>query len=219
MLNNKIKLLLAFVLFAAGVHAQIGYQVALLNTATGKPRANVTVNAEVTITNAQNEVVHSSTQKVTSNDFGVLSLTVGDADTFQNTDTGKLPFYIAVKVDDVLIGKSQILSVPIAEVAKTLKSSFTIDDLLGEWKGVSIYNSNSFTENLSYIFNSDGTLKWIYHSDWKDETSVMKYEIEGNNIYLYETGMNPVHERLRYFNGVLWSPTSDFTTFHKISTP
>lgn len=154
MLNNKIKLLLALVLFAAGIHAQIGYQVALLNTATGKPRANVTVNAEVTITNAQNEVVHSSTQKVTSNDFGVLSLTVGDADTFQNTDTGKLPFYIAVKVDGVLIGKSQILSVPVAEVAKTLKSSFTKDDLLGKWESI-YYGDNEHV----FIFKNDKTVE------------------------------------------------------------
>ena len=73
-------------------HAQIGYQIALLNTATGEARANTSVNATVTITDSANGVVYTGTQRVTSNDFGILSLVIGDANTFSNVDTSKMPF-------------------------------------------------------------------------------------------------------------------------------
>ena len=130
-------------------HAQIGYQVSLLNTATGEPRANVTVNATVTITNAENGLIYTGTQKATSNDFGVLSLTVGNADTFKNVDFAKLPFFIAVSIDGTLIGKSQILSVPVAEVSKALAPAVSLDELCGkEWW---------FGEYRSFIFSKDGT--------------------------------------------------------------
>ena len=93
---------LAFAAISATAQAQIGYQVSLLNTATGEPRANVTVNAQVTITDSQNNTIYSGSQQATTNDFGVLSLAVGDASTFANADTGKMPFFISVSVDGTL---------------------------------------------------------------------------------------------------------------------
>ena len=53
--------------FSISVKAQIGYQVSLLNTATGEPQANVTVNATVTITDATNGILYTGTQQATSN--------------------------------------------------------------------------------------------------------------------------------------------------------
>ena len=117
-------------LFPVVSHAQIGYQVSLLNTATGEPRAGVTVNATVTITDSSDKVIYTGTQQATTNDFGVLSLTVGNADTFSKADFGKLPFFISVSVDGALIGKSQILSVPVAEYAKRT-GELTVDKLVG----------------------------------------------------------------------------------------
>ena len=48
---------LAFAAISTTAQAQIGYQVSLLNTATGEPRANVTVNAQVTITDSQDNTI------------------------------------------------------------------------------------------------------------------------------------------------------------------
>lgn len=45
-----------------------------------------------------------------------------------------MPFFIEVQVNGVTIGKSQILNVPVAEIANKLKSSFTMEDLVGNWK-------------------------------------------------------------------------------------
>ena len=69
MTKRTIASALAAMAFAATAQAQIGYQVSLLNTATGEPRANVTVSAEVTITDSEGNTIHTGTQQATTNDF------------------------------------------------------------------------------------------------------------------------------------------------------
>ena len=181
--------------------AQIGYQVSLLNTATGEPRANVTVNARVEITDSKDNILFSGTQQATSNDFGVLQLTVGDADTFSKADTGNMPFFISVTVDGMLIGKSQILSVPVAEVANKLKSSFTIDDLLGTWGNV---NDNYNAKNSRmYVFYKNGTVDYIEKEYDGTYTDSYNYEIDGNNIYIYDN--HGLQSRIRFIKGAIYS--------------
>lgn len=159
-------------LFPIMSHAQIGYQLSLLNTATGEPRAGVTVNATVTITDSADKVIYTGTQQATSNDFGVLSLTVGNADTFSKADFGKLPFFISVSVDGTLIGKSQILSVPVAEYAKKT-GELTAEKLVGTWRNVDEESSFTFT------FFADGTFKLIGYSNGSG-TVDGTYFIDGN---------------------------------------
>ena len=196
--------LLVFVMFAfATAQAQVGYQVSLLNTATGEPRANVTVNAQVTITDSQNKTIYNGTQKATSNDFGVLSLTVGDANTFAEAGTSKWPLFISVTVDGTLIGKSQILSVPIAEVANSVKSSFTKEELIGTW----VYYDYDGNISEKYIFKENGEVENVYvlgEYHYKGE-----YEIVGNNIYIftkggYDSGEDINMNILRWYKSVLY---------------
>ena len=186
-------------------HAQIGYQIALLNTATGEARANTSVNATVTITDSANGVVYTGTQRVTSNDFGILSLVIGDANTFSNVDTSKMPFFIEVSVDGTLIGKSQILSVPVAEVAKRLKSSLSVEDLVGRWQ------ADGADGVCVYTFTSDG--KWIYKTNY-GYTSSGTYKIEGDDIIVIGfcneyTGL-PYFKRARILYGYLIFEDDDF---------
>ena len=75
-----------FTLYTSVTFAQIGYQVSLLNSATGQPRAGETVTVDIKLTNSENATVYTTQQKATSNDFGVLSLSVGDAETFEELD-------------------------------------------------------------------------------------------------------------------------------------
>ncbi|OKZ26363.1 MAG: hypothetical protein BHV84_07525 [Prevotella sp. AG:487_50_53] len=150
---------------ASAASAQVGYQVSLLNTATGEPRANTTVNAKVEITDSQDNVIFSGTQQATSNDFGV---------------TGKMPFFISVTVDGLLIGKSQILSVPVAEVANKMKSSFTKEFLIGTWK------ANSIEWTSLFQFNEDMTMVWtLSYFDGYSISDYYTYEIDGNTIWCY----------------------------------
>ena len=192
---RRIKLMLA--MFVMGImyplvsFAQIGYQVSLLNASTGEPRANVSVEAEVTITNSDDEEIYKGTQRATSNDFGVIQLTVGNQSTFKDVDWSKLPFFIEVSVDGTVIGKSQILTVPIAEAAKKLVPAITPEDLKGSWSE----QRKEYVEPV-YTFNID------YTGYDKDEAESFTYQIEGNNVLVYESDKTLLY--FRYHEGLLY---------------
>lgn len=185
MKNLKIYLLgLMAGLGSMGAQAQIGYQIALLNTATGEARANETVTVSVSLSNKEGKVFYSETKSATTNDFGVLSLSIGNADTFKEVDLSKMPFFIEVKANDVLIGKSQMLSVPVAEVAKRV-APIDKSELVGTWKSIHDFPT------YYYTFKDDGTGTIIKQYDYKDDGIQkiyysFRYEIEGRNIYVYD---------------------------------
>ena len=196
---RRIKLMLA--MFAMGImyplvsFAQIGYQVSLLNASTGEPRANVSVEAEVTITNSDDEEIYKGTQRATSNDFGVIQLTVGNQSTFKDVDWSKLPFFIEVSVDGTVIGKSQILTVPIAEAAKDLAPGIDIDDLVGTWS----YGDGNYVRQI--VFSKDGTgIRTEKKGEYVDSED-FSCDIEGKNIYVCS---NTELETLHYQNGALY---------------
>ena len=192
---RRIKLMLA--MFVMGImyplvsFAQIGYQVSLLNASTGEPRANVSVEAEVTITNSDDEEIYKGTQRASSNDFGVIQLTVGNQSTFKDVNWNKLPFFIEVSVDGTVIGKSQILTVPIAEAAKKLVPAITPEDLKGAWSE----QRKEYVEPV-YTFNID------YTGYDKDEAESFTYQIEGNNVLVYESDKTLLY--FRYHEGLLY---------------
>ena len=163
-----------FLLFTANTtFAQIGYQVSLLNSATGQPRAGETVTVDIKLTNCENTIVYTTQQKATSNDFGVLSLSVGDAKTFDELDWNKLPLYIEVSIDGVLIAKSQVLSVPVAEYAK--KSGFVLT------KEFLVYRTWKY--DLSYrtcSFDFDENGGYVYRCVCKVDYDCSSYTISGN---------------------------------------
>lgn len=127
---KKLFLSLVALICATVSNAQIGYQMSLLNTATGEPRANETVSCIIDLKNSEGSVICSETKSATSNDFGVISLTVGNAHTFDNMDWSKLPLYVSVSVGGKFVSQSQVLTVPVAECAKTIAPN---EDLLGAW--------------------------------------------------------------------------------------
>ena len=175
-------LLFVFLLWTEFIYAQIGYQVSLLNSATGQPRAGETVTVDIKLTNCENATVYTTQQKATSNDFGVLSLSVGDTKTFDELDWNKLPLYIEVSIDDVLIAKSQVLSVPVAEYAK--KSGFV---LTKEFLASKTWKVDFPLVTYSFDFNEDGGC--IYKKECKMDsecnsiTASGDYNISDNLIY------------------------------------
>ena len=196
---RRIKLMLA--MFVMGImyplvsFAQIGYQVSLLNASTGEPRANVSVEAEVTITNSDDEEIYKGTQRATSNDFGVIQLTVGNQSTFKDVDWSKLPFFIEVSVDGTVIGKSQILTVPIAEAAKYLAPGIDLEDLVGTWS----YEDGDYVRQI--VFSKDGTgIRTEKKGEYVDSED-FSCDIEGKNIYVCS---NIELEILHYKNGALY---------------
>lgn len=181
-----------------GAKAQVGYQIALLNSATGEARANETVSVVVSLTNNAGEEILNETKQATTNDFGVLSLSIGDANTFVNADLTKMPFFIEVSADGVMIGKSQILSVPVAEVTKRLAP---IDKklIVGTWS-----LTNDYGHTSTIVFNEDNTGYQTYYKD--DGITYFSYEIEGNSVYAYSSDGLEVY---RFFNGALYEVYPD----------
>lgn len=180
----KIRIIQLFCLFVFWINvqasAQIGYQVSLLNSATGEPRVHATVNAQVTLTNSLDEIILTENKSVTSNDFGVLSFTIGDENTLKEVDWNKLPFYISVKVDGVLIGKSQVLSVPVAEYAKQSGAVITKEMLMGKtWK--------CYFDERNYAILTFTESKFICEMKGDYEERVEgAYEIINGKIYCLE---------------------------------
>ena len=154
-------------------NAQIGYQVSLLNSATGEPRSNETVECEVTLLDSEGTVICSETKKAVSNDFGVISLSVGNANTFDYVDWSKLPFFVEVSVSGSLIGRSQILTVPVAEHAKHY-GTLTYENI-HEKKVVP-------TGSQDLLFSSDKTVILAVDADGDRFSVEGVYRIDGNTV-------------------------------------
>lgn len=150
---KKIILLIASaILLSVAAHAQIGYQVTLLNSADGTPRANEMVSVTVKITNKEGKVICESTSNETTDKFGLLSLSVGDSNTFDDVDFTKSPFFIEATVDSIMVGRTQILSVPIAEYAKRT-GALTVEKLCSkDWR----YKYSGYGGGRTLHFSSDG---------------------------------------------------------------
>ena len=178
-----ILILMLAVMPSIVAHAQIGYQVSLLNSATGQPRAGETVTVDIKLTNSENATVYTTQQKATSNDFGVLSLSVGDTNTFDELDWNKLPLYIEVSIDGVLIAKSQVLSVPVAEYAK--KSGFVLTkEFLASKTWKNVFDNGG---GESFEFHKNGAFIYEYNSEVENyhETLSGTYNLVNNLIFCY----------------------------------
>ncbi|MBD5261648.1 MAG: hypothetical protein HDS38_05900 [Bacteroides sp.] len=177
-------MLLSCIALSSYVSAQIGYQVSLLNNATGEPRANERVTVTVKITDSEGKTVCDETKNETSNDFGVISMSVGDSDTFANADWSKLPFFIEASVDGRLLGKSQLLSVSVAEHANHT-GSLTADILCSkEW--IHRYSNGEYDGHFSYKFNRDGTCLFTKSNSSGTHVSYHEsYFIDGNDVIIY----------------------------------
>ncbi len=138
-------------LLGCGAKAQIGYQVSLLDPSSGTPRANETVEIEIEVSDNEGKSIIKETKEATSNEFGLLTLKIGDAQSFSNMDWSKLPLWISAKVGEVVIGKSQILNVPVAEYAKA-SGTLTTDILCSKvWTAIASYGGTN-----TLIFKNDG---------------------------------------------------------------
>lgn len=150
----KHVIFLLAILMAFTAKAQIGYQVTVLDTATGEPRANETITATISISDAAGGTICSDVKTATTDEFGVLSLEVGNSGTFANVDWNKLPLYISATVDGVMIGRTQVLSVPVAEHAK--HSGTLTKEILCN----SSWTCKAPNSNKRISFSSSGSYSW-----------------------------------------------------------
>ena len=171
--------ILLTMLLAFSTSAQVGYQVSLLDTKSGEPRANEKTTVLVKISDSKGNIICNETQSVTSDAFGVLSLTVGNETTFSNVDWNNLPLSISASVDGILIGSSSVLNVPVAEYAKAT-GVLTMEMLVGR--------TISMSKDCSMTFASNGIATFVV--PWESDTERCQFEIDGNNVYVYRHNNN-----------------------------
>ena len=159
-----------------GASAQIGYQVAVVDQTTGEPKVNTSVSVTVTITDNAGAEITKTTQSVTTNDFGVVLLQIGNESTFDDTDWSKLPLWISATVDGVSLGKTQILTVPVAEYAKRT-GQLTVEKLVGEW-------TDKEESSSTITFHLDGSYTEVHVYEGDTETVHGSYEIDGNFVFM-----------------------------------
>lgn len=153
---NKIIISIAAVIFAAlSASAQIGYQVAVIDRTKGEPKANTSVSVDISLTDNAGTVICSESRTETTDDFGIVSMTIGNASTFDNVDWSKLPLWVTAKVDGLTVSKTQVLSVPVAEHAKHT-GTLTLDKLCSKtW-------TNTGISEYKYKFRKDMTFTRTY---------------------------------------------------------
>ena len=159
--------------------AQIGYQVSLLDQATGAPRVNEYVTVKIDLTDNAGSVICSETHSATTNEFGIISVSIGNADTFASMDWNKLPLWISATVEGVVIGKSQVLNVPVAEYAKRT-GLLTKEKLCSKSWTCSTYYDDS---TITLTFSQNGTA--TYYNGRTQSSQNFSYEIDGNTVILY----------------------------------
>ena len=179
---KHISCILIALLVALCVQAQVGYQVALMDQSTGKPRANETVSVTVTISDNAGTVICSETSSATTNQFGMLALQVGNASTFDTVDWSKTPLWVSAIVGGVTIGKTQILNVPVAEHAKHW-GELTPEILASKtWKTWSPQNTYGTS---TYKFDKSGNCTYTYTSPEHSYSMKCSYSISGNSLCVY----------------------------------
>ena len=171
----------AFLLLTINTHAQIGYQVSLLDQETGTPRANEYVTVQIDLTDNEGNTICSENKSATTNEFGIISLSIGNENTFDGMDWSKLPLWISATVDGIIIGKSQVLNIPVAEYAKRT-GTLTKELLCSKtWSQFADDGKNG----VQYTFYLNGTyLKTVFGGETPYQTTGT-YEIDNNFIMLY----------------------------------
>ena len=191
-MNRGYFLAILFII-ALTAKAQIGYQVSLLDQETGVPRANEYVTVQIDLTDNEGNTICSENKSATTNEFGIISLSIGNENTFDGMDWSKLPLWISATVDGVIIGKSQVLNIPVAEYAKRT-GTLTKELLCSKtWAGF----SDDKIDGVQYTFYLNGTyIGTTFHGEgtWSTTGS---YEIDNNFITVYSENYGQI---LKYSN-------------------
>lgn len=180
-MTRLLILFLAILSSFSTIKAQIGYQVAVVDQSTGKPKANKTVGIKVEILNSEGTIIVSKSQNATTNDFGIVSVQVGNDETFQNIDWNKLPLWVSATVDGVDVGKTQVLTVPVAEHSKHY-GSLTPEILASKswsvrWDGLSI--------TASFSSAGGATITWVGEKSTEKDSG--PYFIIGDLVVVYDS--------------------------------
>ncbi len=112
------------------VPSQINYQ-AIIRNASGVvlPEENVELIFSVLHESAAGTEVFTETHNVTTNSQGLVNISIGSINTvdFQSINWSTPPYFLSISVNGVLLGTTQMLSVPYAYHANTAGSALAVE--------------------------------------------------------------------------------------------
>lgn len=129
-ISSCVLAFLLYIIAYSQTPSGINYQ-AVLRDASGSIRANQDVSITVSILRGavKKVEVFSETHEITTNDFGLVNLEIGSVNTtdMENINWSNGPYYVAISVDGIEMGMSQLLSVPFALHANTVENDMIND--------------------------------------------------------------------------------------------
>jgi len=130
---------------------------AVLRDAAGNVKANTAASIQLSILqgSVSGTLVYSETHSVTTNEFGLVNLTVGNGSSKTGTiaaiDWSSNSYFLKVTIDGTDFGTSQLLSVPYALYAKNAANGFSgsYNDLTNKPTFATVATSGSYTDLLN----------------------------------------------------------------------
>jgi hypothetical protein len=206
------KLLLTFsILLASLAYSQVpqafSYQTIAFNS-TGSPIVNGAVNLKISIldNSATGTVLYTETQSKTTNSKGLVNLNIGQGTpvtgSFSGINWGANSKFIKVEMDPAggsnytNVGVNQLLSVPYANVSKTV--------VTGAGQGITLVSPNGTNYNLNV--NDSGTLNLPTSTSSSSTIPANMYMYGAYNSYnassaeLLRIDLNNIKQGYKYFS-------------------
>jgi hypothetical protein len=192
-MKKSVLLFIAYLIGIATLYAQapdaFKYQ-AVARDASGEVIANQLV--DITITILQGSIsgtsVYTETHDSTTNEFGLVNLTIGAGDPtgFAAIDWNNGPYFVKVEMDGSLMGISQLLSVPYAKYADNAGNIFSgnYSDLTGTPNNVSTFTNDAgyltgytetdpvFGAHAASEITSTNITNWTTAYGWNDHSTI-----------------------------------------------
>lgn len=185
---KKLTLAFAMVMAVLNLLAQapdyFHYQASVRNS-DGTPMADQHVTVEIQLIRGAIDApsIYLESHEALTNDLGMVTLKVGDADFFSEIDWENGPYFIGISVNGTYMGASQLLSVPYALYAK--RSGGVVD---GDSDPSNEFQTLSIIETSRELSISDGNSVTLPISPWK--------EVENDIYFVRNVGIGMVAEPL-----------------------
>jgi hypothetical protein len=173
---KKLSLVLTAIFIILGLMAQapdyFNYQAAVRNPdGTAMADQNVTVDLQLIRGAIDGPSIYLESHETLTDEFGLITLKVGDADFFEEIDWENGPYFLGVTVNGNYLGASQLLSVPYALYARQAGEVKDGDsDPTNELQNLTI---NELSRELSI---SDGNSVILPISPWKENKTDIYFE-------------------------------------------
>ncbi len=114
----------------------------------------VEVLVEIVATSPTGTVVFSETHNTTTNEYGVVNLEIGSVNDLSLVDWTDDVYFVRVSLDGVLMGASQILSVPYAITAKNIQGVVEVTGTTSDsYNSISIAFPSGFTKENTRVLS------------------------------------------------------------------